>query len=74
MSMSHHDADDGRNLPADTASARWVGYKVVGGGNEYDLLERAGVRVIQCRKCRQISHDPEHVRNPFCPTCHEHLT
>jgi hypothetical protein len=47
MSMSHHEADDSTNLPADTTSARWVGYKVVGGGNEYDLLERAGVRAIQ---------------------------
>jgi hypothetical protein len=74
MSMSHGDADDGGGLPADTASARWAGYKVVGGGNGYDLLERDGVRTIQCRKCRQLSHDPEHVLNPFCPNCHENLT
>lgn len=71
--MDRYAADDFRDLPADTTSARWAGYKVVGGGNAYDLLERAGERAIQCRKCRQLSHDPEHVRHPFCPTCHEYL-
>ena len=48
ISMSRHDSDDSMSRPADTASARWVGYKLVGGGNQYDLLERAGVRAIQC--------------------------
>lgn len=72
--MSSYHAHDFGDLPADTASARWAGYKVVGGGNSYNLLERDGVRAIQCRKCRQLSHDPEHVRDPYCPTCHEQLT
>jgi hypothetical protein len=48
MSMNRYDADadDQGQYLADTTSARWAGYKVVGGGNEYDVLEREGVAAL----------------------------